>query len=209
MRIPGKLVVLPLFALLTVHSYAATPERAAIQAVDFRLKKRPNVLRVNIVGSYAAVLMSGGMMEGAPVTAPILVQRFSFGWQTMDLLNFRCSLSLHALGSQTEERLMRGMPRPRDDRPCRGLRDAGPQRDIETIRKLMRGPLVPDVVVSGDWAMGDWYGAGGGESLYQRRYGRWRLVAYGGGAMGVLEMRAYKVPRSDWCRFGIYDVRCH
>lgn len=209
MRIPGKLVVLPLFALLTVHSYAATPERAAIQAVDFRLKKRPNVLRVNIVGSYAAVLTSGGMMEGSPVTAPILVQRFSFGWQTLDGLNDRCILRTRALGARVDAILMRGMPAPEYDSSCYGMiTDAGPTADVEAVRRLMRGPLIPSVIASGEWALGDWYGGGGGQSLYRKHHGQWLLVISGGGAMGKQDMREYGVPRSDWCKFRIYDAKC-
>jgi hypothetical protein len=44
------------------------------------------------------------------------------------------------------------------------------------VRRLMRGPLVPAVVVSGSWAIGEWYGAGGGETLFRRRDGRWTRI---------------------------------
>jgi hypothetical protein len=73
---------------------------------------------------------------------------------------------------------------------------------------MMQGPLIPYVVVSSDWAMGEWYGAGGGEALYRKRQGNWRVVEDGGGAMGVDYMRKYGVPRSDWCKFGIFDANC-
>ena len=76
------------------------------------------------------------------------------------------------------------------------------------VRRSMPGPLVPYVVVSGRWALGEWYGTGGGQSLYRLHANGWRVVASGGGAMGVSEMRAYGVPRSAWCKFGIYDVKC-
>lgn len=106
-------------------------------------------------------------------------------------------------------RLMAAMPAPPHDSRCHGLpKDEGPAAAVEAVRSLMRGPLVPNVIVSGDWAMGGWYGGGGGESLYHRRDGRWRLVSGGGGAMGVSEMRRYGVPESVWCKFGIYDAKC-
>lgn len=125
------------------------------------------------------------------------------------MLNFRCRLESHSLGISVDALLMNGMPRPTDDRPCRGyFKDAGPQSDVESVRRAMRGPLVPYVVVSGDWAMGEWYGAGGGESLYRKRDGRWVLVVSGGGAMGVDYMRRYGVPQSAWCKFGIFDAKC-
>lgn len=56
--------------------------------------------------------------------------------------------------------------------------------------------------------MGEWYGGGGGESLYRKRDGRWQLVEDGGGAMGVDYMRKFDVPQSDWCEFGIFDAKC-
>ncbi len=201
-------MLLASLALVAFHNYAATPQGAAISAVHRGLKKPPVVLRVNRVGSYATVLTSGGMMESAAVTFPILVEHFSFGWQALDALNFRCGLDSHALGARVETMLMRDMPRPRDERPCREGKDAGPPAAIEAVRRLMRGPLVPSVVVAGDWAMGTWYGGGGGESLYRRRDGAWKLVAYGGGAMGVVEMRQHGVPPSDWCALRIYNAAC-
>ncbi len=189
---------------------AATPQRAAVRIVSFGLKTPATVKHTNVIGRYAVVLTSGGMMEGSNVTAPILVEHFSFGWQPIDLLNFRCSLGSHDLTPRVDALLMRGMPKPQDDRPCRGvLTDSGPRPDVEAVRRLMRGPLVPAVVVSGNWAIGEWYGAGGGETLFRRRDGRWSRTTGGGGAMGVQEMREYGVPRADWCSFGIYDAKCH
>lgn len=72
----------------------------------------------------------------------------------------------------------------------------------------MRGPLVPAVVVFGEWALGNWYGGGGGQSLYRKQRGQWLLVTSGGGAMGTEEMRKYGVPPSAWCKLRIYDPKC-
>jgi hypothetical protein len=194
-------------ALLTNH--AATPQAAALQAVSFGVKRPPTVVRTNVVGRYATILLSGGVMEGGAVTAPILLERFSFGWQPLDLLNFRCSLESHRLGKHVEVSLMRGMPKPEDGTPCTERRDAGSTTEVEAVRRLMTGPLVPFVAVSKGWALGEWYGAGGGESLYRLRGGQWNVVSSVGGAMGILEMRRYGVPQSDWCIFGTYDAKCH
>ena len=201
-----------MFAVLlatTLHMYAATPERAALQVVHG--SKKPLVVqRTNVAGSYAAVLIRGGLMEGSEVTAPILLQHFSFGWQALDLLNFHCRLESHKLGHEREVLLMRGMPNPDDDRPCRGEHnDAGPPTDVEAVRRLMQGPLVPYVVVSHNWAMGEWYGFGGGQTLYQRRGGRWHRVTGGGGTMSLAEVRAYGVPYDDACRFDVIGAPCH
>ena len=193
-----------------LHAYATTAQGAAVGAMYVDPKRPTVVKRVNVVGNYATVLAKGGRMEGDPVTFAILVERFSFGWQAVDALNFYCNLEAHRLGPSAEDELMRGMPKPKDDRPCKArlLRDAGPRGDVEAVRQMMGGPLIPYVVVSGDWAMGEWYGAGGGESLYKRRAGLWHLVEGGGGAMGVDYMRKYGVPQSDWCKFGIFDAKC-
>jgi hypothetical protein len=202
--------MLALVAAVTLQAYAATPQSAALHAMYADPKSPPVVKRVNVVGAYATVLTTGGRIEGELVTEAILVARFSFGWQAVDVLSLQCRLDSHRLGQSTNDALMRRMPKPKDDRPCRGsLRDAGPRDDIEAVRQLMPGPLVPYVVVSGDWAMGEWYGAGDGEALYQRRSGRWHLVENGGGAMGVDYMKKYGVPQSDWCKFGIFDANCH
>ena len=198
-----------IIALSMLGSHASTPQQAAVRVVSFGLKTPATVRRTNVAGRYASVLTSGGRMEGWNVTAPILVERFSFGWQPVDVLNDRCSLEGRNLGPRVNALLLSGMPRPQGDRRCRGaLTDSGPQADVETVRSMMRGPIVPAVVVSGDWALGHWYGAGGGEALYRKREGRWALITRGGGAMGVDEMRRFGVPREDWCRFGIYNAAC-
>lgn len=205
------MVLVLLLALVGLSpSYAATAQRAAIGAMYSDPKKQAVVVRVNVAGSYATVLTKGGRIEGALVASPILVEHFSFGWQPLALWESRCDLEDPALGKSVEEQLMRGMPGLRDDRPCKGrfLEDAGTPSEVEAVRKLMPGPLVPYVVVYGSWAMGEWYGAGGGESLYHEREGRWQLVESGGGAMGVDYMRKYGVPRPAWCKFGIFDAKC-
>ena len=202
--------VLATVLALAVQAYATTAGGAAIGALYADPKNPPVVERINVVGPYATVLTRGGRMEGSPVTEPILVERFSFGWQALETLDSQCSLGALKLGRSIEAGLMRGMPQLNDDRPCKGgfLRDAGPRDEVEAIRRMMRGPLVPFVVVSGDWAMGEWYGGGGGESLYRKNDGRWQLVKSGGGAMGVDLMKKYGVPQSAWCKFGVFDAKC-
>ena len=107
------------------------------------------------------VLLHGASMEGAPIAAPILLKHFSFGWQTLALVNSRCEIAAYDLGSRAEALLMQGMPAPKDDRPCKGIwKDAGPQAQVDAIRLQMSHALIPSVVVAGDYALGEWYGAG-------------------------------------------------
>jgi hypothetical protein len=202
-------VITIILAALTIHTYAATPQAVAIQVVGFAAKKTPIVVRTNVTGRYAAVLTAGGAMEGSAVTSPILIEQFSFGWQALELLNFRCRLEAHGLSRQIEDMLLHGMPQPRDDRPCgEQPRDAGPAADVEALRRVMRGPLVPDVIVSRDWAIGDWYGAGGGQTLFHRKAGSWHRVRDGGGAMDFGIVRAFGVPYADACKFQLYNAKC-
>lgn len=200
-----------LAAAFTNHPYAATPQRAALGAVGHGSGVSPVVVRLNVAGRYAAVLTKGGIMEGDRVTEPILVERFSFGWQPLEILEFRCRLTVHRLSPHVEAALMQRMPAMKSENVC-GFRDrdedAGPPAEVDAVRKLMSGPLVPRVAVSGVWAIGEWYGAGGGEKLYRRSGNGWTFIAGGGGAMGMPEMVEYRVPRSAWCVFRIYNARC-
>jgi len=162
-----------------------------------------------VVGRWATVLIAGGYMEGSLVTSPILVEHFSFGWQALELLNFRSRLDAHQLAGETQASLMRGMPKMTNDLPCRGAcRDSGSQRDIDAVRIQIRGPLVPAVVVSGDYALGQWYGGGGGETLFKKDGEIWHQLTHGGGAMSTYQMKEYHVPKSAWCPFGVFDASC-
>lgn len=196
-----------LLAAVTAHAYAATPQSAALGAMYSDPKKPAVVVRANVVGNYAIVLTRGGRIEGEPVTEAILVEHVAFGWQPLALLDGQCTLDAQQLGSKREGDLMAGMPSLKNDRPCRGaFKDAGPAADIESVRRLMPGPLVPYVLISGDWAKGEWYGAGGGDALYHKRGDTWTLIENGGGAIGVDYMKKYGVPQSAWCALGIFDA---
>ena len=198
-------------ALASVNpSYAATPQRAALGAVS---SVRPSVVvRTNVAGRYATVLIRGAILEGSPIDAPILVERFSFGWQALEVVNFPCRLQTHAISPRDQQRLMLGMPPPRPSTPDRVCgeddNDVGPVPQVEAVRRVMQGPLVPTVIVADGYALGQWYGAGGGQSLFQRRGGTWQRLTGGGGAFGVAEMRRYRVPQSVWCTFRIHDAPC-
>lgn len=187
--------MLPIFAI----AFSATPQQAALRAVGSPPLKAI-VKRINIAGPYAAVLTGGGIMEGDAVRVPILVKRFAFGWQPLEYLNTRCRLATQVPSAAMRRTLMAGMPALQNDAPCRGEpHDSGPAADVTALRRLMDGPLVPSVVVSGNWALGSWYGAGGGEQLYHRLNGRWRFIAGGGGAMNVEDLLAHGVLRSTAC----------
>ena len=191
-------------------SYAVTPQQAALGAVH---SVGPTaVVRTNVAGRYATVLIRGARLENALINAPILVERFSFGWQPLEVVNFRCRLQTHAISPRDQQRLMLGMPSPlppTHDRVCNeDDTDVGPVSQVEAVRRLMQGPMTPTVTVAGDYALGHWYGNGGGMTLFARRAGSWHRLTGGGGALGVSDMRRYHVPQSVWCALRIYDAPC-
>jgi hypothetical protein len=200
-----------LFALTTI--FAASPQEAVRDIFGGPHNAHVAIERTNVAGRFATVMTHGAIMEGSAVNAPILVERFAFGWQALELVNSPCELAVHALPADVKRLLIRGMPVPKNDRPCSQVErgngeDVGPPADIAAVRLQMYGPLVPRVVVVGDFALGSWYGAGGGQQLFHKSNGRWQFEAGGGGAMGTDLMGTYGVPRKDWCAFSIYDAGC-
>lgn len=101
--------MLPASAPPALHSYAPTPALAAVRALRW-ISKRPVVLRINRVGQYAAVLTRGGIVEDSPVTSPIIVERFAFGWQPVEILYNDCRVKALAnrAGVTAVRRLMPG-----------------------------------------------------------------------------------------------------
>ncbi len=99
-------VVVALIALTLARgdapSHAPTPEGAARAAV-YEASTAIRVVRVNVAGNFATVLMSGAMIEGSPEDAPILLGKFPFGWQALESLDFTCRLRSHSLGANTEK----------------------------------------------------------------------------------------------------------
>jgi hypothetical protein len=188
--------------------YGATPSDALKKVVYPAPGAKVTITRVNTFGRYAVVLSRGALMESNPA-APILFERFSFGWQALESLDFRCRLDVHEIGAVGNEALMRGMPEPGKQKACgeNGGRDSGPTADIETLRS-QSGPLVPSVTVVDNFAMVSWYGAGGGEQIYRKAGGKWIFMLGGGGAWGSQDLIAHGVPARDLCPLGVYDAKC-
>lgn len=204
-------LAVPLLLATSIRAphYLATPQAAALAAI-YPEKGPPRIVRTNVVGTYATVLIAGAMMEGAVLDAPILVERFPFGWQALQVLNDG-SLTCGRIGPTFERALMRGMPRPqiRPEIPCgTWSKDVGPQADVLAVRMVARGPLIPAVHVSHGYALAEWYGAGGGQTIYRKANGAWTVVTGGGGVLGVNEMRSYGVPQDAWCDLGVYNAHC-
>lgn len=191
--------------LAAVVSFASTPQQAALRTVYAAERAKIVVERTNVVGKYATVLVSGGTAPGEEQPSAILVERFSFGWQPIDYLNVRSRLDAQELGDAVARALMAGMPKMAEGRPCTGAcTDEGRLADIEAIRTQMDGKgFIPWVVISGDYGFSLWYDQGGGNALFKKTDGRWHLIRSGGGAMDAGILRAFGVPESALCPFGV------
>lgn len=198
------------FAAAIAFNYGLSPQAAAIRAVRYPGRAPATVARVNIDGNYATVLLSGAVVEGAPLTEAMLLKRFTFGWQPLDAIGSGCVFSLRGIAPNAEARLMLGMPRLHAQTSCKGGygNDYGPVQEIETVRKIARGPFIPFVAVYGTWAKSQWYGAGGGETYYRLRNGVWRRAFGGGGAYRAQDLIGQGVPAAALCPFMTYDARC-
>lgn len=199
-------------ALVFAASFAATPQLAAVQAVrPPGMTSLAVVVRSNVAGRYAVVTVRGGSIEGQPVDQPILLERFWFGWQPLDMVGPQiCLLSDRGIPASSVEVLVRGLPPSVGDLACRlpPVIDAGSPADVAYLRARMRGPFVPYVIVSGDYGMGEWYGSGGGETFFKRTGSGWTRIAYGGGALGTRDLQRMGMPMSVICAFHTYDAAC-
>ncbi len=196
--------------LAALAGFAATPERAFARSVYTKSGARLVIARTNVVGNFATVLARNGMMEGRPTTAPILFERFGFGWQALESLDFRCRLDTHGISSGAKVALMRGMPMPSVEAACDtfGGTDVGPASDIEALRRVSHEPLVPSLAVAENYALVSWYGGGGGEKLYRKRAGTWRFVKGGGGPLDAGIMESLGVPSKLWCTMRVFRATC-
>ncbi len=158
---------------------------------------------------YALVLTEGGTLEGQPASDPLLVKQFGFGWQAIASVSNRCDLREFDIGRDAERTLLHGMPLPEEhDGACAKSADRGDDADVERVRSLMQGPLTPEVLVSGLYALGTWSGAGGGVSLFRKRGENWSWIGGTGGYLIVDEMIAKGVPKKNACAFRPRDGAC-
>ncbi len=188
-------------------AYAPTPQSAALRIVYSSHGSKVVIVRTNIVGPYATVLVHGGYLEGSPAgDAALLFKHFSFGWQGLESLEFRCRLDSQVLSPQARRQLMRGMPVPIDKPACRrrNLVDVGSPAAIDALRSGRDEAFVSAVIIAGNLALVDLYG---GENLLQKHGNRWLVVAAGGGLLDVSQLREHGVPKASWHLFGIDEPK--
>ena len=170
------------------------------------------LLSTRVAGRFAIVRFAGALMEGNPKWADgLVIERFPFGWQVVDILRSACLGARGATRSEIAALGASNLPASRDGtgRPCSDWTDRGPRADVVAVRSLNREPFtLPFVRAVGDYALLEWTLPGGGQRAAIRRAGQWRVVGGGGGAMNATDLHSYGVPLREACVLippGSYD----
>ena len=152
----------------------------------------PRISRVGIAGNFA-VAMVRLELDGVHYHGEFLLERFPFGWQTLEIASYRrlalsvCDLKAHDISPQTVRLLSEriGIAFERNARYCppRGtFADRGAWTSVLAIRKISHQGAVQSVRAVGNWGIAFWYGGGGGEAIYERKHARWVEISGGGGS---------------------------
>ena len=157
--------------------------------------------KIAIAGAIA-VARGHFRIEGQPFKSEILLERFPFGWQMIDLGRpaiAPCQLAARNVDSAALKHFADAVGlAPDTTDACRyPPEDLGAPGDTVAVRALM-APVklfVPRVRAVGDYAIAEWYGGGGGQDLFAKRNGTWRRIGGGGGAFdSELLVKKYHVP---------------
>ncbi len=152
----------------------------------------PRISRVGIAGNFA-VAMVRTEVEGAPYHGEFLLERFPFGWQTLEIATdgharlHACFLAAHNISPRIVRLLSERIgityaPNGRYCPPPGTYADSGAPASILAIRKASHGGIVQSVRAAGQWGLRTWYGGGGGEAIYERKHARWVEISGGGGS---------------------------
>ncbi|HET9393109.1 MAG TPA: hypothetical protein VFO29_06305 [Candidatus Rubrimentiphilum sp.] len=163
--------------LAALVSAPQTPQAAALLFLQPRLSHtHPSVHVTAATARYAVVHFTGAVIESSPASGYLLVQKFSFGWQVIDLSTGNSPFAVP--GS------------------ARNGRDIGPTADVEAVRAhAARFPeTIPFVRVIDGYAIMEWRGWGGGQNFYKKTPHGWKEVMGGGGAMVPSDLTAKGVP---------------
>jgi hypothetical protein len=154
-----------------------TPQAGALAFLQPAVThSHPQIRVVARTPNCALIRFSGGIIESSVSSGYITVKKFSFGWQPIDLDLQTGSSRLQA--------------------SCT-VRDIGADSDVQAVRAQMplRGEIIPFVRVIRGYAMGEWWGNGGGQSFFKKTANGWKMFAGGGGAYQPNELnKLYGVP---------------
>jgi hypothetical protein len=185
-----------------------TPQAGALAFLQPRVGIHP-ILRITAQApNYAVLQFNHAEIEGQLAAGQILVKRFPFGWQAIDLSSgpplTMCSVRAHGLPAVDFARLRSALSASTANCP-KGVdadqHDVGSAADVSAVRALMvsggRSEIVPFVRVIQNYAYAPWFGNGGGENFYKKTTVGWKKLVGGGGAYQSYELhKQYGVPLS-------------
>jgi hypothetical protein len=210
-----KLAAALVLAVFAIGSRGTTPQSAA---KSFLSAGSPNlkIVRVNQRGGFALVATEGARIEGNPITWPILVQQYPFGWQVVGWIAHPCDVIARVGNPSDAGALLAGMTVPADTAAdCAytlTTKDFGPSADVAAIRAIAEGPVIFSVVVHGNYGFAQWAGAGGGGEVFARTDGTWKMTSHGGGAYATSNLVQAGVPQSEACalfKLAYRQKECH
>ncbi|HEY1976138.1 MAG TPA: hypothetical protein VGG89_06330 [Candidatus Baltobacteraceae bacterium] len=167
------------------------------------------------IGTIAAPVTHGDLaivsvdvvIEGSRTKRDMLLQRYPFGWQMIELGRPKllpCQLKARAADAAAVAFFAGGIGLGKDSPEyCSSpSRDVGHLSDVVAVRSLMNSAattpkvhaMIPSVHIIDGYALGAWYGAGGGETIFAKRNGVWKEIAGGGGAYAPSDLTKLGVP---------------
>jgi hypothetical protein len=206
-----------IMALIVMSNAASTPpspsavdrSSAVSTAKAFVANPEARIVAESQYGRHAVVSFEGGQIEGQFDNGQLLLEKFSFGWQVIDLSIHRFTtqdIESHGISAADTQALLHGFV-PGVARPGWGpheLGDYGPAADVDGLRRTMvdwPGEAIGAVKVYSGYAMLLWFGRGGGERVFAKRNGRWEQITGGGGCLDAAGLVHYGVSTAAAARF--------
>jgi len=195
------MVAVILFATVSIQSaiHAAFPVGTIATPVT---RGDLTIVRVDVV-------TDGGRMK-----RDLLLQRFPFGWQMIKFGSPKllpCELKARGAGDSAVAFFSNsiGLGNDTSEYCSAPPQDEGPESDVIAVRSLMeRKEMTPAVRVVGNYAVGSWYGWGGGETVFAKKQGEWKRAGGGGGAFSAQDLTSlYGVPPAIAAKLASPDDR--
>ncbi len=159
-----------------------------------------HLTRFESLGDSSVVSFEHGLVEGRTVKGQLLLRRFDFGWQTIDIAlpAFRMAdLEGHGI-SVGNAALLLGV-NPGRGNPSRHFcsADFAKSNDVTAVRKLMLSrpdEAIGGIEIASGYAVAYWWGNGGGADVFAQQSGTWRRLAGGGGVIDAAVLEKLGAP---------------
>jgi hypothetical protein len=171
--------------------------------------------RIATVGTFAVVSFQHGTLEATDFSGQILLQRFPFGWQAIDVSRSLTTEDLEAHGvSASDASLLLNRSVPEKGMHARAspcAADVGTRADVAAVRQLLlyrQNEAILQVTIVSGFALAAWAGNGGGMDVLAERSGTWRDLAGGGGAVNAADLEKLEIPAATAKRLIQLNARC-